>query len=231
MLAMYGGLGIALTLANMLVLRLAVGHIRPTLLPEGIRAAVPIMAFWTVAGLSSVLNAPVDRRGAWLFSVLLGRPRPGHLEGTRLWITLWAVITSAATALLLHILSPTSLTTAHSIAGQLLVAIGISFLLPDILLFSIRTFPFTTLHKSSITDFPLMIVRYFVLFPLFVTIVVHYEPMIERSVPHLIGTLLLFAGAHLLLLHTHARSLQQTTVDIPPDESEEFPQSLGLRDA
>lgn len=230
-LAMFGGLGIALALAEMIVLRVSSGHISPTLLPSGIRSAVPIMAFWTIIGLRSVLSAPVDRRGSWIFNVLIGRPGPGHLAGARIWITLWALFVTFAIALGLHALSPATLRTHSIIAGQLLVAIGISFLLADILLFSVRTIPFTRLHKGSITDLPIAVVRYFIAFPLFVSIVLHYETWIEASVPHLFKTLLILVAAHLLLRKAQARSLRQYTIDTLAEEADEFPQSLGLRDS
>lgn len=230
MLAMFGGLSIALTLAQMVVLRVAPGHIRPGLLPGGIRSAVPIMAFWSVVGLWSALSAPVDRRGAWIFGVLIGRPRSGHLAGTRIWITLWTLIVSLGTALLLHAISPASMKTHHITAGQLIVAVGVSLLLSDFFLFPIRTLPFTHLHRGSITDLPLMVVRYFVVFPLIVAIVVHYEAWIEASTSHLVKTLLLLAAVHFLLQGAHVQSHQQSTLDTPPDENDEFPQRLGLRD-
>jgi hypothetical protein len=229
-LAMFGGLSVAITLAQMIILRVQSGHIYPALLPSGIRSAVPIMVFFTVVGLRSVLSAPVDRRGSWLFSVLIGRPRTEHLAGTSIWIILWALIISLGTALPLHLVSPASLEISRIIVGQLVVAAGLSFLLSDILLFSIRTIPFTHLHKGSVNDLPLAVLRYFVLFPIFVSIVLQKETWIEASARHLFVTFLVFLAAHLLLRKTHARFLAQSTLDTPPDETEEFPQRLGLRD-
>jgi hypothetical protein len=230
MLALYGGLALALAIADMLVLRIGAGHVHPSLLPYGIRAAVPIMAFWTVMGLSSVVNAPIDRRGSWVFSVLIGRPGPGHLDGVRLWITLWTMLISLTAALILRPLSPADMRTPLITATQLLVAIGISLLLADIRLFPVRTVPFTHLHRSSVSDFPLMILRYFILFPFFVAIVVDKETWIEASLIHFLKAALLIAAAHILFLKAHAHSLSQSTLETPPDESDEFPQRLGLRD-
>jgi hypothetical protein len=230
MLAMYGGLGIALTLSDMLVFHVGGGHVRPTLLPSGIRSAVPVMVFWTVAGLRSVLSSPIDRRGAWLFRVIIGRPNAGHFAGTRVWVTLWATVIGLATAIVLHVLSPGNLQSHFTSLDQLLIAIGVSFLLADIFLFSMRSVPFTHLRKSSITDLPLVIVRYVVLFPLLVAILVHNETWIEASPLHLLKTLFFVVAAHFLLLKTHAQSLLQSTLDTPPDEADEFPQRLGLRD-
>jgi hypothetical protein len=230
-LAMFGGLSVAIAIAQMLVFTGNAGHIRPSLLPDGIRSAVPIMIFFAVVGLRSVIAAPVDRRGAWLFSVVIGRPQSSHLSGTGIYITLWALIAGGGTALLLHALSSQSMRATNTTAGQILVALGLSFLVTDILLFSFRTIPFTHLHKGSVNDLPLSVLRYFVLFPIFVSIVVHQETWIEANVKHFIEALLLFGLAHLLLKRARAGLLSPTTLDSPPDGDDEFPQSLGLRDS
>jgi hypothetical protein len=230
MLAMYGGLAIALTLSNMLIFRVGDGHVRPVLLPNGIRSAIPVMVFWTVAGLRSVLASPIDRRGAWLFRIIIGRPNAGHLAGARVWVTLWAAVIGLATAIALRALSPESLQSNLVTVDQLLIAIGVSLLLADIYLFSVRSVPFTHLRKSSITDLPLVIVRYVVLFPLLVAILVHNETWIEANPLHVLKTLFFLVAAHVLLLKTHARSLLQSTLDTSSDEADEFPQRLGLRD-
>jgi hypothetical protein len=214
----------------MVILDFAPGHIRFSLLTDGIRSAIPIMIFFTVIGLRAVISAPVDRRGSWLFGVLIGRPRSNHLAGTSIWITLWALMISLGIALLLHALSPDSMKIPRTLSGQLIVAVGLSFLLSDLFLFSIRTIPFTHLHKGSVNDLPLAVFRYFVLFPIFVSIVVDKETWIESSTLHLLETLFILTAAHLLLQRAHARFLQQYTLDTPPDESDEFPQRLGLRD-
>src|ERR1017187_6171053 len=73
MLGMYGDLALAVTISNMVVLHIAAGHLRPSLLPYGIRTAVPIMAFWTIVALSSIVSAPIDRRCSWLFHAIIGR--------------------------------------------------------------------------------------------------------------------------------------------------------------
>ncbi len=159
-----------------------------------------------------------------------GAPDPGHLAGTRVWITLWALLVSLGTALCFHALSPASLKTPRITAGQLVVAVGVSFLLADLFLFSVRTIPFTHLRKGAITDLPVAVVRYFILFPFFVAIVVHNEASIEVSISHLIRMLAVLVAAHLVLQRAQARSLLQYTVDTPPDESDDFPQRLGLRD-
>jgi hypothetical protein len=230
-LAMFGGLSVAIAIAQMLTFTGSAGHIHPALLPDGIRSAVPIMIFFAVIGLRSVVAAPVDLRGAWLFSVVIGRPRPSHLSGTSTYLTLWALIAGGGTALLLHTLSPGSMRAVNTTVGQVLIAVGLSFLVTDILLFSFRTIPFTHLHKGSVNDLPLSVFRYFVLFPIFVSIVVNKELWIEASAKHLFETFLLFGIAHLLLKRARAGLLSPSALDSPPGNDDEFPQSLGLRDS
>jgi hypothetical protein len=199
-------------------------------LSSGVRSAIPVIVFWTIVGLRSVLASSIDRRGAWLFRVIIGRPNIDHLTGTRIWVTLWAGVIGLATAIVLQALSPNSLQCRITAMSQLLVATGTSFLLTNLFLFSFRTIPFTHVRKSSITDLPLAIVRYFVLFPLFVAVVVHYETWIEASASHLLTTLLFLVAVHLMTLKAYTRSLEQSTLDTPLDDVDEFPQRLGLRD-
>ena len=78
---------------------------------------------------------------------------------------------------------------------------------------------------------PLAIVRYFVVFPIFVAVTVHLENWIEASTRHLIETAMVFAVAHLLLQGAQMQSVRRSMLDGVAGESDEFPQSLGLRDA
>jgi hypothetical protein len=230
-LAIFGGLSVALSLAQIITLQVEPGQARIALLPMGIRSAIPIMAFFSVAGLRSVIAAPVDRRGSWLFRVLIGRPRSGHLAGAYIWVSLTTFFIGIGTAILLHTLSPTGMKIPRITTGQLVVAVGLSLLLPDVLLFSVRFIPFTHLHKSSVSDLPLAVLRYIVLFPIFVSILVAKEAWIEVSATHLLATIILFIGTHLILQRAQANLIAQSTLDTPLEEADEFPQRLGLRDA
>ena len=154
-------------------------------------------------------------------------PNPVTSPARAVWITLWTLLVTLATTLILHALSPTSLRTPLVTATQLLVAIGASLLLVDLRLFPLRTIPFTHLRTSTFNDFPLMIVRYFIFFPFFVVITVHQETWIEANLLHLLEAIALITAAHLLLLKAHAQILEQTALDLPPSEGDEFPQRLG----
>jgi hypothetical protein len=229
MLAMYAGLGIALTVAEVMGLRISGDRVHATLLAEKTPMAIPIMVFWTVAGLRSVLSSSIDRMGAWIFRVIIGCPRSDHLAGARIWVTLWATVLGTATGLFVHVLSSTNLRSTLLAGDQLLIAAGVSILLVDIFLFFMRAIPFTHFRKSSVTDVPLAVVRYFILFPIFVVATIHIQARIETSTLTLFKVSLIAFAAHLLIRKALERSIRQSTVDSLSDEADEFPQRLGLR--
>jgi hypothetical protein len=231
MLALYGGLAVSLALSNMLVLRAGAGHVRASLLPEGIRAAVPIMAFWTVIAAGSIVCAPIDRRGSWMFRAVIGRAGPGHIAGVWVWTTMWALLVSLATVLLLHFALPPAMRTPLVTAGQIVVAAGSSVLLADVGLLSVRWMPFAHMRRSSVSDFPLMIVRYIVLFPLFVRLLVGAETRIEGSAAHLLGTVLVVVAMHLAMRRVQGHyGVGSGLESVEGENEEEFPQRLGLRE-
>jgi hypothetical protein len=227
MLAMYGGLGLALSLSSLAVLQTGGGHAHFALLPDGIRSAVLIMSFWTVAGLSSVLSTAIDTRGAWIFRVVHGRPGIHHHEGTRIWVTFWAILISLSTVFLLHRLSPERLRTPATTVTQVLFAVGVSLVLAGLFLYSMRTVPFTHTRKSSIADFAMVAVRYLVLFPIFISVFVDLEKWSELKILHLLVIFDIFVAMHLFFRALHSRAVVRS----PPDEDEKFPQGLGLRDS
>jgi hypothetical protein len=230
MLAMYGGLAIALAVSSMLIIRVEGGHAHPALTPDGIRAATPILIFWTIAGLSSVLSSAVDRRGAWIFRIIHGRPGLSHLTGARIWIISIAILIGLTSAALLHTLSPDILRTPARTTMQFIAALGIPFLLANLFLFPTRTIPFTYTRQSSITDLPLVVIRYFILFPIFISILLSEEKWMEIRPINLTKELIILTVILLLIRARYMRNVRQSPLDTGLEDPDAFPQSLGLRD-
>lgn len=230
MLALYAGLTLAVVLAEMLVFRIRGGQLQPGLLPDGIRSAVPITVYLVVIALTAATWAPVDRRGAWIFRSILGRPRPAHLSGTRRWISWWAAISGVGVGSALHLLAPQSLRGPRALADQLVLSCGLALVLGDLFLYPKESLPFTDLRCNSVSDLPLALFRNFVLFPAGVMIVVALEPRFERSWTHLAEMAVFFAVLHICIDRLHARSLSHLNADALVDDEDAFPQGLGLRD-
>lgn len=229
LLAMYAGLGIALALADMIVFTVVGGHVRIAFLPNGIRSAIPVLVFWAVAGLRTALAAPIDRRGRWIFRLIIGRANLEHLNGAKIWVAVWGFTVSLATLAVIHWIAPPALKTPISTAVLAVAALGLCLLLTDSLFLGTTTIPFTELHKTSITDMPWIIIRYFVVFPLLVLVVVHYENWLELSMKHIAFMLIGILSAHLWLRWFYSQRVQEMRMGSDFEEGDELFQELGLR--
>ena len=78
-------------------------------LDRGLRAAVPIIAFWTVAGLRAAFLGPADRRVNWLFRIIHGKPGWDESAATRMWVLLWALALTLGSVALIHAVAPPAL--------------------------------------------------------------------------------------------------------------------------
>ena len=229
-LVMYGGAGAALVFAAVTRLHLGQGHIGFIFSPDGLRSAVPIVAFWTVSGLRSTFLAPADQRGRWVFRVVAGKPEWTQMQAAQRWVLGSTLLLSLAAAAWACIAEPAALHTWRFAAGQALAAIGLSVLLTDAFFLNVKTVPFTGAKSNSATNFALLLIPYVGFFPAIVLFTVGLEPEIEATWTHLAVAATIAACAHLLLRHFRRvrieEHLQQIEAD---DDEEEFPQRLGLR--
>jgi hypothetical protein len=230
-LVMYGGMGAALLLATVARVSVTHGTIAFIFSREGLRATVPIVAFWTVSGLRSTFLAPADQRGRWIFRVVLGKAGLAEVGAAKRWVFLWSTLLSLAAAG-----ACACLTRGHAsddwqfAVGQIIVAVGWSAVLTDLFFLNVSTIPFTGARSSSATNFALLLIPYLGFFPAVVMFTVALEPIIEASVGHLAIAAGVAAAAHLLLRAMHRSRMAEHVDRIDADEDEEeFPLRLGLR--
>jgi hypothetical protein len=229
-LAMYGGLGLALLMASAVLLRLTSGHLAFQLSPDGLRAAVPIVAFWTITGLRTAFVSPTDKRGSWIFRVILGRPGVEQLDATELWILPFAIVLTLGVVMLVAAIAPPPLQGWRPVLSQALVGIGLSLLLTDVLFVAVRSIPFTGGERPSGTNLAFILLQYFGLFPPLILLMVDLQPWLEASLWHVAGALIIIAWGHFAIRSAHKKNADYhaNLIDLDDDE-EEFPQRLGLR--
>jgi hypothetical protein len=229
-LAMYAGLGLALLAACAVLLKLAHGHLSFVLSPDGLLAAIPITAFWTIAGLRTAFLSPMDRRGSWVFRVILGRPGPAQLAATTLWILPWAMVLTLGMVAMIRLVAPAEMRYWATILSQTLVALGLCLLLTDALLLKVTNLPFTGDARAPTTNLAFILLQYFGFFPPLVLLAVDLEPWLQASLWHVAGTIGIIAVAHRAMRSIHRKNAEYYAglIDIDDDE-EEFPQRLGLR--
>jgi hypothetical protein len=229
-LVMYGGMGIALLFATVTRVSLQHGRIAFFFSQDGLRATVPIVAFWTVSGLRSTFLAPADQRGRWIFRVILGNAGPAEVGAAKRWVFLRSALLSLAAAGCAYGFSGREPRSWLFAADQLLFALGWSLILTDVFFLNVTTIPFTGARPSSATNFALLLIPYLGFFPAVVMFTVALEPVVEASVGHLALGVGLASAAHLILRAMHRSRMADHVHRIDADEDEEeFPLRLGLR--
>ena len=229
-LAMYGGTGVALIIAGAVGLEVSHDRIRIALSPEGLEAAIPIVAFWTIAGLRTAFISPADRRESWIFRLIRGRPELDQLTAPKLWVLLSSIVLTLTTVAALRLITPPALVSSRALAGQTLVAAGLSLLLTDAFFLTVKIIPFTGASIPSRTNLVFGIVLYFGLFPPLIVVTLSCISWIEGSAGHLAIALLLIAFAHFALQTRYRKIVAEHAALLDVDEQEEeFPQRLGLR--
>jgi hypothetical protein len=228
-LAMYGGVGITLMIASSIVIRLGHGHVRFGVTEYGLRAAIPMLAFWTVAGLRMALVSPVDQRGAWVFGIIHGRPRLDHLVATKVWVFLWASALSLAAVAGTHAIGPVALRGRGVTVVQIVVAVGLSLLLTDAFFGKVMVVPFTKGQSAGRTNLAIVVIPYLVYFPLLVMYVVNLEGWMEKSGRHLIYAVCFVALAHLGFRWRHRQRVEEQAQKVELEDVEVVYQGLGLR--
>jgi hypothetical protein len=193
------------------------------------RYAVPIMAFWTVAGLRAALLSPISQPGSWIFRVIHGRPKLDHLRATRRWVAVTTSIVTMATVLVLHKIAPPELHGTRFILDQLITALALSILLTDIFFLRVGAIPFTEARPYSVDDLSYVVVTYFILYPVFVLKSVAFEAWMEASPQHLVVAILIFVDVHILLRYLHHRRVAEDARRLDMEEEILIPGEMGLR--
>ena len=229
-LVMVGGAGAALVFASVARIGIASHRLFFAFSADGLRAAVPIVAFWTVSGLRSTFLAPADQRGRWIFRATAGKASVPHIAAARRWTLTCSLVLTLAAVLCIALADPRFLLTPRFIAGQLLVAVALSVLLTDAFFLNVKSIPFTGAKPNAAANFALLLIPYVGFFPAIVMFTVALEPQFKATWSRLAWVAAICLAAHLALSRLHrgriADHLSQIEAD---DDEEEFPLRLGLR--
>jgi hypothetical protein len=225
-LVMVGGMGAALVLAAVTRVSTAHGRIAFVFSPDGLRAVVPMVAFWTVAGLRSTFLAPADQRGRWIFRVTVGKAGLAEVGAARRWVLLWS---AALSLLAVALAARAELWRGSVLGGQIVVAVAWSVVLTDVLFLNVKTIPFTGAKANTATNFALLLIPYLGFFPAVVLFTVAAEPWIEAAWSNVAWTAAVFTTVHLVLRAMHRQRIREHLLIDADEDEEEFPQRLGLR--
>jgi len=234
-LVLYGGVGLSVLVASVLRLTVAHGQVRVEISADGIRAAIAIVAFWTIAGLRMAFVSPGNRQGSWAYHIVHGRPPALEtalqlLRAAKLWVLLWAGLITIGALLVFRTFAPTELLTWPATASVLLIAAGMCLLLTDALFLNVKTVAFTGEPIREQPNLALTLLKYFTFLPLIVWLPVFFEPWIERSPVHFAVAAAAIVAVHFAFDQAHRRILRvHCAMRALEDGEDDFPMKLGLR--
>jgi hypothetical protein len=233
-LVLYGGVGLSIVIATILRLTVVHGQVRMEISADGMRAAIGIVAFWTIVGLRMAFVSPGNQQGSWVFRIVHGRPphfKPAmqQLLAAKFWVFLVAEAVAFAAFFGFRVIAPPELLTWPATASQALIAAGMCLLFTDVFFLNVKIVAFTGQPAREQSNLALTILKFFYFIPFAAWLPVVSEPWIEKSIPHFAIAVGLIATAHLALrwqhrdiirIHCNLRELE--------DDEEEFPMKLGL---
>lgn len=234
-LVLYGSVGVAVVAATVLRFAAVRGVVYPEFTATGIRAAIGIAVFWTIAGLRMALSSPGNRQGSWIFRIVHGKPPQfatamDLFHAARIWALFWtAIITLAAVFVFWAVVSPEMLTWPAT-AAELLVAGGMCLILTDAFFLNLITVAFTGESAHNSSNLAITVLKYFIFFPPVVTFAAAAPIWVERSSWHFGIMTAGFAVAHVALRVAHRRIIRDyCRFGGSEDELAELPPDLGLR--
>ncbi len=205
-LAIYAGTGLGLAMACALNLDTTGPRVTLAISNEGLHAVLPLLLFWTVAGLRAALAFPLNLPAGWIFRIT-AVPISSCAGAARRWVRLLAG-TLLAGVLALLIAEGQSL---RVLLVQFAAGLCLCTLLVDLFFALYRNVPFNQPRLPGRTSLPLVLTLYLGIFPLFVFGIVSLELEWER---HLFKLLYLAVG-------TAAVHLGVDRLRTGPDEVEE----------
>jgi len=234
-LVIYGGVGLSVVAASVLRLTVLRGQMRLDISADGVRAAIAIVAFWTIAGLRMAFISPGNRDGSWAFGIVHGRPPRidaalHQLQAAKHWTLLCAGIITLAVMAVFRVLAPAELRTWPAMTSQLLVAAGMCLLLTDAFFVNVKTVAFSGEPAREQSNLALTVLKFFTLFPVLIWIPLAAEPWIEAGIRHFLTGAAAIVAVHFALERLHRRIIKEHC-NMPglEDGEDDFPMKLGLR--
>jgi hypothetical protein len=175
-LAIYGGVGLALGAACALGIVREGGNFRVVFQGAGLRAMLPLLLFWVVAGLRNAFALPVNLAAGWVFQVTGVKVRECAAAARR-WV-LWGCFAVTDAVLVVVIGAGWDV---RRVVVQGVVGVCLGVLLTDGFFFSEEYVPLNRARMPGRTNFPMMLTLYIGVLPLFVLGVVRLEAKLEES--------------------------------------------------
>jgi hypothetical protein len=198
-IAMYSGIGLALILSSLFVLR-GDTHFVLAISKTGLLEAPLILVFFAVSGLRATFNIPYELAANWMFQITSGRKIGEYLTATRRWVLLRGVLPMYAVLVPLEfgILSP------GEAAFQLAFGFAIAALLTELFFFNFNKVPFTCSYLPAKSHLAFLAGAYLYGFTLYTMTMGNLERWVWAS-PTRVGGFFVFVVVFLAVVSWYRR--------------------------
>jgi hypothetical protein len=224
-LVLYGGVGVSIVIATVLRVTVVNHLLIVKFSSDGIRSAIGIVAFWTIAGLCTTLGSPGDQRAGWVFRVIHG-PHPSFavaremLSAAKHWVLLWGLIVIFGACLAFHFMTPPELRTWQATGSQFLVGFGACLLLTDVFFLNVTSLSLTGGRAREQSSLAATVLSYIVRISIVTWLSVLCESWIEKSIQHFIQAAIGIAAGHLVLHIRYRVLVREYCNSLDPEEYE-----------
>ena len=194
-LAVYCGAALALAVACGLQVRSDAAGLRVAVSQDGLHAVLPLLIFWTIAGLRVAFGMPANLQAGWIFRIT-GVDLAECAAAARKWAIL------CASGILLAVIVVLALAgwSVRELGVQVVCGSALAILLADVFFASESRVPFNTPRMPGRVSFPLMLTLYIGVLPLFLEGMMHLEVRLEQRLVETALVAFGAAAAHLLLV-------------------------------
>ena len=179
-IAMYSGIGLALTLSSLFVLRHDTGFVI-AVSTRGLVEAPLIMSFFVVSGLRATFNIPYELAANWIFRITSGRDAAEYLKATRRWVFLRGIVPVYV------LLSPLEFAffNAPQAAFHLAFGLSIAAVLTEFFFFGFNKVPFTCSYLPAKSHLAYLAAAYLYGFTIYTFTMANLELWVRGSPPRI----------------------------------------------
>jgi hypothetical protein len=224
-LVLYGGVGVSVVIATIFRVTVVNHLVVVKSSADGIRSAIGIVSFWTIAGLCTALDSPGNQNSSWVFRAVHG-PHPRFavardmLSTAKRWVLLWGLIVTLGACFAFYLATPPEFRAWQVTGCQLLVGSGACLLLADFFFLNVTTLRLTGGGAREQSSLAATVLTYIVRISVVIWLSVLCEVWIEKSVQHFIFAAIGIAAAHLLLQIRHRALLRECCNALDPEDYE-----------
>jgi hypothetical protein len=220
--AMYSGIGLAVTILSLVVLRRHEGVVL-SISATGLMEAPLILSFFVVSGLRATFNIPYELPANWMFQITSGSDAAEFIKATRKWVFLKGIVPVYA------LLAPLvfAFSEPREAVFCLAFALAIAALLTEFFFFKFNKVPFTCSYLPPKSHLAFLAGAYLYGFTIYTFTIGQLESWVGRSPQRMIGFFVTVLAV-MIVASLYSRSRGRESEIIYEDNGDPLVQQLDL---